>query len=161
MKHRLGPLQFITVGVITAIWAVGGIMFGTIFIAEYPQYALLAYSSAILCALALGLLHLGWLALFRNPSACWGLIIAKLCAIPITFMAGFMSVALGAMGTDSGMENAAKGSGFIVAFCMAIAAAPTTLAALLGAVIGYFVGRGREKTYAAPPGAPPSPPWQQ
>lgn len=159
-KHRLGPLQFLTVAVITFIWAVGGLFFGSLFVSEHPQYAPSAYSSAIVSAIVLGLLHFAMLAFFRSPAACWGLIIAKLCAIPVTFMAGFFALAMGAMGTDSGMENAAKASGGIVAICVGIAAVPTTSAALLGAAIGHFVGKSRRGTAAQEAGAVPTPPWQ-
>jgi hypothetical protein len=141
---------------ITVIWLGVSWFFAGIFTANYPRYALAGNVAAVLTALAIGLLHLGWLALFRGTHALWGLVIAKLAAIPVTIGAGFFALAMGAMGADSGVENAAREIHLLLPFCMAIAAAPTTLAALLGAVIGWAVGRrARARPIADYPAAPP------
>jgi hypothetical protein len=148
------------------VWWVVGSVFAAIFVADYPRYAPAGYGSALLTGVVIGLLHLGWLAIFRSPAACWGLIIAKLCAIPITIGFGVFALAMGAMGADSGMESAAKEIHFLVPFCMALASLPTTLAALVGAVIGHFVGKARStsrsgssQASSTADGTPP-PPWE-
>jgi hypothetical protein len=138
------PAHWIVVGVITLIWFGIASFFASVFVTDYPQYAAAGYGSAFATALLLGLLHLGWLAIFRGKSALWGMVIAKLVAIPVTVMGGFFAFAMGAMGADAGVDKAAEQIHFLVPFCMAIASAPTTLAALLGAGIGWGVGRRKE-----------------
>jgi len=142
-------LHWIVLGVITLIWLGAGMFFAEIFVSDYPQYRALGYGSALASALVLGLIHLAWLAIFRGRSALLGLAIGKLCAIPVTFMSGVFAIAMGAMGADSGVENAAKAIHILLPFCMAIAAAPTTIAAFLGAAIGFGIGRNREAKQAA------------
>jgi hypothetical protein len=138
------PLHWITLAVITAIWWGIASFFAGIFVTNYPQYAPAGYGSAFGIALVLGLIHLGWLAIFRHRMAVWGMIIAKLAAIPITIGANFFALAMGAMGADSGVEKAAEGIHILLPFIMIIASLPTTLAALLGAGIGWGIGRRKD-----------------
>jgi hypothetical protein len=145
------PLHWITVLVITLIWLGAGMFFAEIFVTDYPQYRALGYGSAVATAIVIGLIHLGWLAIFRGRAAVLGMIIAKLCAIPITIGGGFFAIAMGAMGADSGVENAAKAINMLLPFCIGIAATPTTLAALLGAGIGYAIGRSNKSTTTVQP----------
>jgi hypothetical protein len=133
--------HWITIGAITLIWWVIASVFASMFVGEYPQYQPAGYASAFGTALVLGLIHLGWLAIFRGRSALLGLIVGKAAAIPVTIGFGFFAIAMGAMGADAGVEKAAESIHILLPFCMANPAAPTTLAALLGAGIGWGIGR--------------------
>ena len=138
------PAHWIVIGVIALIWWGIASFFAAIFVTDYPQYQPAGYGTAFAIGLVLGLIHLGWLAIFRGKSALWGMVIAKLAAIPITIGFGFFAIAMGAMGADAGVEKAAESIHILLPFCMIIASAPTTLGALLGAGIGWGVGRRKE-----------------
>jgi hypothetical protein len=135
------PAHWIVIGLIGAIWWGIASFFAAIFVGDFPQYQPAGYVTALAIGIVLGLIHLGWLAIFRGKAALWGMVIAKLAAIPVTIGFGFFAIAMGAMGADSGMDKAAEAIHVLLPFCMLIASAPTTLAALLGAGIGWGVGR--------------------
>jgi hypothetical protein len=143
------PVHWIVISVIAAIWWGIASFFAAIFVTDYPQYAPAGYGAAFATGVILGLIHLGWLAIFRGKSALWGLVIAKLAAIPITIGFSFFALAMGAMGADAGVEKAAEQIHVLIPFCMIIASLPTTLAALLGAGIGWGVGRRKAANQAA------------
>jgi hypothetical protein len=147
--RALTGLHWAVVGLVTLIWWGVASFYAAIFLNNYPQYALLGYGSALACGLVLGLIHLGILALFRGKSALLGLVLAKLVAFPVTIGSGYFALAMGAMGTDSGMENAAKAIHMLVPFMMILATLPTTIAAFLGALIGWLIERSKRKSQVA------------
>jgi hypothetical protein len=141
LLSSLTSLQRWVILVIALLWIGGGALVALAISSEFPGPLAKALAAVVAVAAMVVVAHIGILRLFSSRPACLGLIIGKVCVLPMTGSFGLFGLALVAMSTDGSMKAGADIAYATIGFGMAITAVPALAGAFVGAAIGQMIDR--------------------